>query len=102
MNDKTTRRSVRQALERLPSGIHQLDSAYEAVMQRITTQKHGFQTLARRVLGWITCANRVLTTEELKHALAVEHGQVEIDEENFTGPIDMISVCAGLDRKSVV
>lgn len=65
-------------------------------MQRITTQKQGFRMLAQRVLGWITCANRVLKTEELKHALAVEPGDLEIDEENFTPIIDMVSVCAGL------
>ncbi|CAI7569589.1 unnamed protein product [Penicillium manginii] len=94
--DKTTRKSIRQALEKLPKGIDELDDAYESAMERITSQKHGFQKLARRVLLWITCTKRPLTTQELRHALAVEPGQPELDEENTTEVTDMVSVCAGL------
>lgn len=65
-------------------------------MLRITSQKYGFQKLARRVLLWITCAKRPLTTQELRHALAVEISEPEIDDENLTEVADMVSVCAGL------
>lgn len=43
-----------------------------------------------------TCAKRPLTTLELQHALAVEVGESELDEENFPEIEDMVSVCAGL------
>jgi hypothetical protein len=52
--------------------------------------------LARMVLSWITFAMRPLTTSELQHALAVEIGASELDEENLPDPEDMVSVCAGL------
>jgi ankyrin repeat protein len=47
-------------------------------------------------LWWITCAKRPLTTLELQHALAVEIGESQIDEDNLPQVEDMISVCAGL------
>jgi hypothetical protein len=52
--------------------------------------------IANDVLSWITCAKRPLTTSELRHALAVEIGESELDEENLPEIEDMVSVCAGL------
>ncbi|KAL2802387.1 hypothetical protein BJX63DRAFT_426090 [Aspergillus granulosus] len=94
--DKTTRKSIRKALKELPEGIDELDNAYESAMRRITSQKYGFKKLAIRVLLWITCTKRPLTTQELRHALAVEVSEPEIDEENLPEVADMVSVCAGL------
>ncbi|KAL6819639.1 ankyrin repeat-containing domain protein [Trichoderma sp. SZMC 28015] len=52
--------------------------------------------LAWLVLSWITCATRPLATKELQHALAVEIGKAELDEENLVQIEEMVSVCAGL------
>jgi hypothetical protein len=65
-------------------------------MDRIEVQKTGLRDLAKQVLLWITCAKRPLTTLELRHALAVEIAQSELDIENLPEVEDMISVCAGL------
>src|SRR5277367_1223034 len=65
-------------------------------MERINEQKPGFKDLAKRVLFWITCAKRPLTTSELQHALAVEVGEPKLDEENLPQIEDVVSVCAGL------
>ena len=65
-------------------------------MERIEGQKTGFRDLAMRVLSWITCAKRRLTTSELRYALAVEVGESELDEDNLPEIEDMVSVCAGL------
>jgi hypothetical protein len=65
-------------------------------MERIEGQKTGFRDLAKRVLSWITCAKRRLTTSELRYALAVEIGKSELDEDNLPEVEDMVSVCAGL------
>jgi hypothetical protein len=48
------------------------------------------------VLSWITCTKRPLTTLELRHALAVEIGEPELDGENLPKIEDMVSVCGGL------
>jgi ankyrin repeat protein len=72
-------------------------------MERIQGQKPGFRLLAEKVLSWITCANRRLTTSELRHALAVEVGKPELDDENSPQIESMVSVCVGLvtvDQKS--
>jgi len=73
-----------------------LDLAYTQTMERIEGQEAGFQELAIQVLSWITCAKRPLSTLELRHALAVEVGQDELDQENLPETEDMVSVCAGL------
>ena len=65
-------------------------------MERIQGQVADSQELAKQVLSWIACAKRPLTTLELRHALAVEIGEPELDEENLPEIEDMVSVCAGL------
>jgi ankyrin repeat protein len=83
-------------LEKLPKGTDALDQAYEEAMQRIQSQESGFHELAKRVLSWITCARRPLTTLELQHALAVETGDSELGNDNLQEIDEVISVCAGL------
>ena len=73
-----------------------LSSAYDHVLTRINAQKSGFRELANRVLAWITCAKRPLTTFELRHALGVEPGEPHLDDDNLPEIEDMVSVCAGL------
>ncbi|PMD45783.1 hypothetical protein L207DRAFT_387885, partial [Hyaloscypha variabilis F] len=72
------------------------DTAYKDAMERIEGQVIGQNELAKQVLSWITCVKRPLTTAELQHALAVEVGNKELDEENIPEIEDMVSVCAGL------
>lgn len=73
-----------------------LSKAYEHAMERIDGQMRGFRELAKRVLPWITRANRPLTTSELQHALAVKIGDAQLDEDNIREIEDIVSVCAGL------
>jgi len=65
-------------------------------MKRVNEQKTSFQQLAKKVLSWIMCAKRPLTTLELQHALAVEVGDSDLDEDNFEKTERIVSVCAGL------
>jgi len=65
-------------------------------MERIEGQLADEEKLAKQVLSWITCAKRPLTTSELKHALAVEPEELQLDEENLCRVEDMVLVCAGL------
>ena len=76
---------------------HQLlDLAYKDVMERIKRQQPGFRRLAEKVLLWITCAKRPLTTLELQHALATVVGDTKLDKDNLERTERMVSVCAGL------
>ncbi|UKZ67722.1 uncharacterized protein TrAtP1_008880 [Trichoderma atroviride] len=65
-------------------------------MDRINSQMLGLRVLGRKVLAWITCARRKLTTSELQHALAVETGSSVLDRDNLSEIEDMVSACAGL------
>lgn len=75
---------------------HALDEAYNQAMMRIDGQMPGFRRLGRKVLSWITCAKRPLTTSELQHALAVKVSDTQLDGNNIRDIEDMVSVCAGL------
>ncbi|KAK3935766.1 hypothetical protein QBC46DRAFT_461901 [Diplogelasinospora grovesii] len=104
LDDKLTPKAVRNALRQIQkqtegSGDAQLkvlSKAYDNAMERIRGQKDGFRNLAEQALSWIICAKRPLTTLEIQHALAVEFGEVELDEGNLALPQDIISVCLGL------
>ncbi|KAK4163274.1 hypothetical protein QBC43DRAFT_301253 [Cladorrhinum sp. PSN259] len=102
---KRSPKALRAALSRLPSGSEAYDYAYNEAMERIEGQLSDQEELAKQVLAWITCAKRPLTILELQHALAVEIGQLELDEENLLDVEDIVSVCAGLvtiDEESAI
>ena len=65
-------------------------------MRRIQGQEEGFRNLADQILSWIVWAVRPLTVLELQHALSIEPGDEEMDEDNFLDANDLTSVCAGL------
>jgi hypothetical protein len=105
LQDNLTAKEVKNTLSRFqktsrkPSGnqtVSVLDRAYEEAMERIDRQIPGHRALAMRVLAWITCAKRRLKAPELQHALSVEIGASELDEDNLPEIHDIISVCAGL------
>ncbi|KAF7555607.1 hypothetical protein G7Z17_g2037 [Cylindrodendrum hubeiense] len=119
LEDKLAVSAVQKALEEFPKQ-HQrpsddqssatreastlLNGAYDQAIQRIKNQRPGFLDLAKRVMAWLTYARRPLTATELQHALAVEEGASEfdndissrLDENNLPQIEDMVSVCAGL------
>jgi hypothetical protein len=91
-----TVKELRTALTELPTGSKAYDRAYNDAMKRIEVQGTHRNETAMRVLSWITCAKRPLKTIELRHALAVEVGEPELDNENIPEIEDMVSVCVGL------
>ncbi|KAF9772904.1 hypothetical protein IL306_009351 [Fusarium sp. DS 682] len=102
--DKVTENDVRSALEGIQKRKQAsrgdknklLSSAYDQVMERIERQEIGLRELAIRVLSWITCAKRQLTTIELQHALATKTGKRVLDNGDLVPIDDVVSVCAGL------
>jgi hypothetical protein len=94
--DKLTVRDVKSALQNLPQGSDAYDVAYHAAMERIFAQGKGSSKMAKKILAWILCANRPLSTLELLHALAVEREDSEIDEDNIMEAEQLLTICAGL------
>jgi ankyrin repeat protein len=98
--DKRTKQKVLSTLETLPKGSAAVDEAYgEAycnATKRIDGQLTEDRSLARRALSWITYAQRLLTTKELCHVLAIEPGNKALNNDNVYDVEDVVSVCAGL------
>ncbi|KAI9684579.1 MAG: hypothetical protein M1822_005667 [Bathelium mastoideum] len=94
--DQTTTKKVRMTLAKLQKGSEAIDCAYKDALDRINGQLPGHRDLARRALAWITYAQRLLTTDELRHALAIELGESTLDYENLDDIDQVVSVCSGL------
>ncbi len=89
----TTLRKVKTALNSLPE---ELDRTYDQVMQRIYSQGADHAALALKVLGWIRYAARPLGIRQLQHAVAVEPGDSQFDDDGIPDISLVLSVCAGI------
>lgn len=87
-------RAVLQTLTRGSSASY--SRAYDVVMDRINDQASDARELAHQALSWVVCSQRPLSSLELQHALSLESGDRELDEEKFSTMDDILSVCAGL------
>lgn len=67
-------------------------------MQRIEDQGEEDCELAKRALSFTVCARRPLNVEELRHALAVEPEDAELDETAFPETEILLNVSGGLIR----
>ena len=89
-------RDIKTALGTLPTGSEAYDCAYREAMNRVNRQGPMSVKFAKRVLSWITCAKRPLTTSELRYALTVREVDEPELEDNLPQVEDIVSVCAGL------
>jgi ankyrin repeat protein/Cdc6-like AAA superfamily ATPase len=90
---KPSVRLLRKALENLPTEI---EGSYDGILERIWQQDVDDVDIAKKVLSWICYATRPLSVIEIQHALAIESGDTELDEEALMPEDLLISVCAGL------
>ncbi|KIM87085.1 hypothetical protein PILCRDRAFT_64497, partial [Piloderma croceum F 1598] len=93
LETKNTIKAVRDALDVLPA---ELDDTYREAMDRIAQQSRDDEALAKRVLMWITYAERPLSLMELRHAVSTLPGMTDIDSESLVQEQLLTSVCAGL------
>ena len=96
LKDKTSPKLIKKALEALPKGSNALDLAYHGAMQRIEDQLEGFRLLAKQLLGWLTYSQRLMSVQEVQHALAIEPGAPDFDEDNLGDIDEIVGFCAGL------
>jgi ankyrin repeat protein len=93
LSRQDNRRDVRRTLLKLPEEIN---STYDEAMARIRDQNSQKVKRAEQVLSWICYAFRPLKVKELQYALAIEPGDIVIDEEAVPDEDDLVAVCAGL------
>ncbi|MCJ1392629.1 hypothetical protein MMC18_005499 [Xylographa bjoerkii] len=91
--NKSNRKAIYAALQRLPKGI---DGTYNEAMARIRAQNHDDKELGEKVLLWISFALRPLSIIELQHALAIDENSTKTDPDAFPDEEIVVSVCAGL------
>ena len=73
-----------------------LDSTYTQTLQRIRDQKGDRSRLGIEVLMWVSHAERPLGIDELRHALAVEMGSMDLDPDNIPPQDTVLGSCLGL------
>jgi ankyrin repeat protein len=94
--EKMRVKAIKTDLLALPKGLDAYDRSYNDAMARIFSQDKDCQEVAKRALSLILCAKRPLKTRELQHALMIEPGDTELDQDNWLEAGDILQVCAGL------
>ena len=84
---------VRRKLQSLPTT---LTGTYDEAMQRIEAQESDHRSIALKTLAWVSYAFRPLSVGELQHALAIEPGSAQLDEEDILDGYSITPLCAGL------
>ena len=84
---------VRRKLQSLPTT---LTGTYDEAMQRIEAQESDHRSIAFKTLAWVSYAYRPLSVGELQHALAIEPGSAQLDEEDILDGNSITALCAGL------
>lgn len=104
----TTVRFMLRALESLRNSSNEerpLDPTYDRAMQNVKKQAKGSAKIAIKILSWLVKAQRTLSVDELREAIAVEDKRYALDEWDWTDKATMLDLCAGLvtiDEKSNV
>ncbi|KAI2617638.1 hypothetical protein GGS26DRAFT_403231 [Hypomontagnella submonticulosa] len=94
--EQDTINDIKEVLQNLATGIDAYKTIYDDAMERIVGQSEKKRKRAKQILSWVTFARRLLTEDELQHALGVKIGAPEFDEGNLPNVRDAISLCAGL------
>ncbi|KAK5048092.1 hypothetical protein LTR84_006282 [Exophiala bonariae] len=89
----TNIKQMRRALDRSPKT---LADAYMSSLERIKALDTNLKTLTLRLISWIVNAERPFHPQEIIHALALEPGDEEADEESLTRLPTLLRTCAGL------
>ncbi|KAJ2930181.1 hypothetical protein H1R20_g6860, partial [Candolleomyces eurysporus] len=89
----TTVKEMRRFLEHMPSTVY---DGYLSSLDRILALPPSRSSLALRIIGWITHAERRLQVSEVLHAFAFEEGSAEVDEDNIPSLKLVLQVCIGI------
>ncbi|KAI4244347.1 MAG: hypothetical protein L6R40_003073 [Gallowayella cf. fulva] len=92
LSRQTSLKNVRRNINTLPMGVF---ASYEDAVKRIKEQEEEGET-GTRALSYLFCPKRTLQLEELRHALAVEDDDTELDETAFMETEVLPYICGGL------
>ena len=84
-------KAIKEALQTLPKT---LDETYERILMRLSNESDDNLLLLRRILAFVSFAERPMTLDELAQAIVVEIGGESLDEDaSFHDPEDLLSLC---------
>ena len=92
---ETTIHRRRQKLSRIIDGLG-LEGAYGETLGRIKRQGGGRARLGMAALMWVSHSERPLKVDALCHALGVEIGSPDLDDDNVPSIETLLSCCQGL------
>ncbi|PNP53961.1 hypothetical protein THARTR1_05648 [Trichoderma harzianum] len=87
---------IEDVLQKLGSGMEGLNELYKQAIRRINDHPEVTKRLAKRILIWITRAQRPLSIVEIRHALAFRENMLKFDLKYMPDMEFLTSVCAGL------
>lgn len=85
--------ALREAVRCFPYGLNE---QYSHALTSITAQGSQWRDLAQQILKWLSSAFRQLNVEELRHALAIQLGDIVIDTERLPALKVLFDSCHGL------
>ena len=85
----------RERLNHMKNGLG-LEDVYKATIERIKAQGGYKCRLGMGALMWISYAERPLSPDELRHALAIELGSTDFSAANISSIMTLVSCCQGL------
>lgn len=90
---QVTRQGVRQALQNLSGNLAEV---YEKTIHKTRHQSPDRCDLAMKALLWVAHAQRPLLASELRHALAIQVGDRELNEMSIPTTKMLLEICHGL------
>lgn len=69
-------------------------------MDRVNASNHDTQQLVQRVLTWIVCSKRPLSTNELLEAVSITKGDTELDVDAMPDEEGILKWCSSLVRRT--
>ena len=93
ITEALTKAEIRKYINTLTADLGQ---AFNDTLGRVKDQSPRRKQLALRALTWVSSTYRPLSAQELCHALAIEEGQSEFDEDALLNPKVIVESCLGL------
>ncbi|KAL4792224.1 ankyrin repeat-containing domain protein [Aspergillus venezuelensis] len=96
MDTLESKLNVKQVVAALKTLPQELNGTYEDAMHRISELPPSIKESVMEFLRWVVLAERPLHEQAIEHALAVNEGDREIDDDNIIRARILANKCAGL------
>lgn len=92
-----TDKAIRRALHSLPPTLF---ATYERILDKVNASNEDTQHLVQRVLTWIICSKKPLSTKQLLEAVSLEEGQTKLDTDAMPDEEGILKWCSSLVRRT--